>query len=62
MTNKDASDAFSRISDARNGYLVDASDEFLINLRHQAERWAEDIKIELDIRARAAAYRARGDR
>jgi hypothetical protein len=42
-------DAFSRISDARMGCLVNASEPYLVALRANLIRWTADVETQLAI-------------
>ena len=45
--NVGANDAFERVWHAKTAYLVDATDEFLVELQHQLALWSEEISEEL---------------
>lgn len=55
--NKTAQDAFERVLDAKMGYLVGATDEFLRELDRRIEEWHESVRTAIlagEIRAAKA--------
>ena len=48
--NKTPDDAFKRMLAARMGYLVDATDEYLVSLQARLHAWADEIRLHLNVR------------
>jgi hypothetical protein len=61
MANKTKEDAFERVARAREGYLVNASEEYLEALYDELLAWARKVRTEADRRGPRKAFARMGE-